>query len=110
MSQPIRASQPRCRTCGKGSVWPGLCSTCATGLPRRLYRPEEGLRELADTGGRLLTRGAGGHPAGATGEREVQGGWQPDQSVAQGAHGQYGPEEEVGTPERAAAVRPGAAH
>ena len=57
MSQPIRASQTRCRTCGKGSVWPGLCSTCATGLPRRLYRPEEGLRELADAERALLLAG-----------------------------------------------------
>ena len=30
----------RCRQCHKSIVWPGLCYTCATGLPRQL-RPRE---------------------------------------------------------------------
>jgi hypothetical protein len=30
----------RCRQCRKPIVWPGLCYTCATGLPRQL-RPRE---------------------------------------------------------------------
>jgi hypothetical protein len=32
------ASNPRCRLCGKPIIWPGLCYTCATGLPRLLTR------------------------------------------------------------------------
>jgi hypothetical protein len=32
---------PRCRRCAKGIVWPGLCYTCATALPRRLRRADE---------------------------------------------------------------------
>ena len=30
------ASTTRCRQCRKPIVWPGLCYTCATGLPRQL--------------------------------------------------------------------------
>lgn len=26
----------RCRKCGKHIIWPGLCYTCATGLPRQM--------------------------------------------------------------------------
>jgi hypothetical protein len=34
------ATGARCRQCRKPIIWPGLCYTCATGLPRRL-RPRE---------------------------------------------------------------------
>jgi hypothetical protein len=34
-------SATRCRLCRKVIVWPGLCYTCATGLPRQLRRREE---------------------------------------------------------------------
>lgn len=34
------ASTPRCRQCHKPIVWPGLCYTCATGVPRQL-RPRK---------------------------------------------------------------------
>jgi hypothetical protein len=34
------SSTTRCRQCRKPIVWPGLCYTCATGLPRQL-RPRE---------------------------------------------------------------------
>ena len=30
------ASSTRCRACRKPIIWPGLCYTCATGLPRQL--------------------------------------------------------------------------
>ena len=33
----------RCRHCHKPIIWPGLCYTCATGLPRRLGRQVEAL-------------------------------------------------------------------
>ena len=33
-------SATRCRLCRKVIVWPGLCYTCATGLPRQV-RPRE---------------------------------------------------------------------
>lgn len=33
--------QTRCRSCRQPIIWPGLCYTCATGQPRRLFRPEE---------------------------------------------------------------------
>jgi hypothetical protein len=40
----------RCRRCRKPIVWPGLCYTCATGLPRQILRADERLRvaDLAD--------------------------------------------------------------
>jgi len=31
----------RCRRCRKPIVWPGLCYTCATGLPRLITRADE---------------------------------------------------------------------
>jgi hypothetical protein len=34
----------RCRRCRKPIVWPGLCYTCATGLPRLILRSDERLR------------------------------------------------------------------
>jgi hypothetical protein len=40
-----RQSTTRCRNCHKPIIWPGLCYTCATGLPRRLMRvtlPDDG--------------------------------------------------------------------
>ena len=63
MSRTASAGPPRCRACGKGIVWPGLCYTCATGLPRRLCRPEEYRREPADGQRRLATSGADDSPA-----------------------------------------------
>jgi hypothetical protein len=33
----------RCRRCHKPIIWPGLCYTCATGLPRQLRRHAEAL-------------------------------------------------------------------
>jgi hypothetical protein len=33
----------RCRRCRKPIVWPGLCYTCATGLPRLILRADERL-------------------------------------------------------------------
>jgi len=33
----------RCRRCRKPIVWPGLCYTCATGLPRQILRSDERL-------------------------------------------------------------------
>ena len=38
-------SSTRCRQCGKAIVWPGLCYTCATGLPRLLRPREDGVGE-----------------------------------------------------------------
>jgi hypothetical protein len=35
-------STTRCRQCRKPIVWPGLCYTCATGLPRQLRPREDG--------------------------------------------------------------------
>jgi hypothetical protein len=42
----------RCRRCRKPIVWPGLCYTCATGLPRLILRSDERLRvaELSELG------------------------------------------------------------
>jgi len=37
----------RCRQCRKPIVWPGLCYTCATGLPRQL-RPREETADNSD--------------------------------------------------------------
>jgi hypothetical protein len=34
----------RCRRCRKPIVWPGLCYTCATGLPRQILRADERVR------------------------------------------------------------------
>jgi hypothetical protein len=40
----------RCRRCHKPIIWPGLCYTCATGLPRQLRRHAEALdAEAAQT-------------------------------------------------------------
>jgi hypothetical protein len=35
-----------CRRCRKPIVWPGLCYTCATGLPRQV-RPREDAADRA---------------------------------------------------------------
>ena len=35
------AAGPHCRRRAKPIVWPGLCYTCATGLPRRLRGADE---------------------------------------------------------------------
>jgi hypothetical protein len=42
------SSATRCRRCRKPIVWPGLCYTCATGLPRMLRpRDTDGLEAAA---------------------------------------------------------------
>ncbi len=38
----------RCRRCRKPIVWPGLCYTCATGLPRQILRADERAPAAAD--------------------------------------------------------------
>jgi len=40
----------RCRRCRKAIVWPGLCYSCATGLPRRLRPATEDEHETPPTG------------------------------------------------------------
>jgi len=40
-------SNTRCRECHKRIVWPGLCYTCATGLPRQLRPRQESEEERA---------------------------------------------------------------
>jgi hypothetical protein len=84
----------RCRLCGKAIVWPGLCYTCATGLPRTIKRrstPDGGfVVEMGVRWGRsrqsVFVRGA---------RHYVEKGRQQDQDHAEGANGQQGTEEEV---------------
>jgi ribosomal protein L37E len=51
-SEPSRFAI-RCRGCGKHIIWPGLCYTCATGLPRRML--PETLVEAEPTPGESVT-------------------------------------------------------
>ena len=40
----------RCRRCRKPIVWPGLCYTCATGLPRQILREYKRKRYFKSNG------------------------------------------------------------
>jgi hypothetical protein len=48
----------RCRRCHKAILWPGLCYTCATGLPRQLRRAPDETRETTPSAGRAVRSAA----------------------------------------------------